>query len=206
MIAQTHHTLSLVIGAMTILQDDDGRYSLRDLHNAAGGEKRHQPNSFLRLAQTQEFIEALVNSANSRSLRTESSGEGDALPAQLEPFKTTEGRSGGTFVVKELVYAYAMWISAAFSLRVIRAYDAMVMTGRGRNLSVDMSVNNWKGLMSLGRGMLKDLASCADLGVAQGIYGALLHVNRVCGVTTPPLDRLAPGLRQQILNLEGGAA
>jgi hypothetical protein len=53
--------------------------------------------------------------------------------SQIWPVKTIEGRSGGTYVVKELAIDYASWISAGFRLRVIRAYDAMVMAGSSRN-------------------------------------------------------------------------
>jgi hypothetical protein len=94
-----------VIAGTAIRKDDAGRYCLNDLHRAAGGEKRHRPAYWLENAQTKELI-AEISIAG--------------IPA-------IESKQGlGTHVVKELVYAYAMWISAAFHLKVIRAYDAMV--------------------------------------------------------------------------------
>lgn len=109
----------LTIANVAIRQDAAGRFCLNDLHRAAGGEKRHQPSDWLRLQQTQELLTELDNSGDSRNYALSS-----------EP-----GRYGGTFVGKELVYAYAMWVSPAFHLKVIRFYDTMVVGANPAPLS-----------------------------------------------------------------------
>lgn len=97
---------SLTITGIGIRQDADGRYSLNDLHRAAGGEQRHQPRYFLANQQTVELIAELGDSGNPLSV-------------------VRGGADQGTYAARELVYAYAMWISPAFHLQVIRAYDAL---------------------------------------------------------------------------------
>lgn len=113
------NTQYLVIGNLSIRQDEDGRYCLNDLHKASGNNKKHQPTNFLRSDQTKELVveidTELYDVGNPASC---SSNMRSCL-------KTVNGV--GTFAAKELVYAYAMWISAKFHLTVIRAYDAMVM-------------------------------------------------------------------------------
>ena len=47
---------TLVIADTIIHQDADGRYCINDLHQAAGGEKRHQPSNWLQNQQTIELI------------------------------------------------------------------------------------------------------------------------------------------------------
>ena len=101
---------TLVLATVLIRQDAQGRYCLNDLHKASGSLDKDQPSMFLRNKQTQDLAQEL-NYANLQS---------------LEAIQTIEGRKGGTYVVKELVYAYAMWISPRFHLQVIRAYDELV--------------------------------------------------------------------------------
>lgn len=102
----------LVIDGVSVRRDIDGRYCLNDLHRAAGGEKRHQPSNWASLSQTQELI-AEISSA------PEITG--------ADPIATIAGGNNqGTFVCKELVYSYAMWISPAFHLKVIRTFDKVV--------------------------------------------------------------------------------
>lgn len=108
----------LTIGEITIRQDEDGRYCLNDLHKAGGNQAKHKPANFLRIEQTQELIAEIDGSSNSQ-------GEETSFSYMRSCLKTINGV--GTFAAKELVYAYAMWISAKFHLTVIRAYDAMVM-------------------------------------------------------------------------------
>lgn len=102
-------TNSLVVADISVKIDAEGRYCLNDLHRAAGGESRHEPNRYLRGQQAIELIEEL-------------------LTTQI-PVVSLEGRYGGTYVCKELIYAYAMWISPSFHLKVIRAYDEIATQG-----------------------------------------------------------------------------
>ena len=88
----------------------EGRFSLNDFHRAAGGEDKHKPANWMRLDSTQALVEEISNCSDVSS---------------KNPINSKEGRYGGTYVCKELVYAYAMWISAAFQLKVIRAFDAL---------------------------------------------------------------------------------
>ena len=104
----------LVIGDFSIRQDKDGRYCLNDFHKASGELEKHKPPFWLRNEQTKDLIIELQN-CNSGYTPIES-------PVNV----IRGGANQGTYVVKELVYAYAMWISAKFHLQVIRAYDSMV--------------------------------------------------------------------------------
>lgn len=140
----------LVIADTSIRVDAAGRFSLNDLHRAAGGQKRHGPSYWLATKQAEALIAELQTTGI--------------------PVDKSEGRAGGTFVCKELVYAYAMWISPAFHLKVIRAYDALV----SRPPTQDPAV--------------AQLANLILKGLEAQLQGRLL------GVTAEPRQSSLPGL------------
>lgn len=100
----------VIINSVNVRVNDDGLYSLNDLHKSSGGERKHQIPNFLRHQTTKDIISELSNSSYSRSYK--------------DIVNKTAGRYGGTWVCKELVYSYAMWVSAKFQLRVIQTFDA----------------------------------------------------------------------------------
>ncbi|MCX8650962.1 KilA-N domain-containing protein [Gilliamella sp. B2776] len=76
-------------------------------------DKSKQPSNWLRLDSTQELIQELEHSSNMRT-------EQKAIEV------INGGNYRGTYVCKELVYAYAMWINARFHLYVIRTFDEVI--------------------------------------------------------------------------------
>lgn len=99
------------IDGALIRQDKQGRFCLNDLHKASGGDVKNKPSNFLQNEKTRELVEELFDAGNPSSVN-------------IEPVSAIRGGpEQGTYVVKELVYAYTMWISAAFHLKVIRTFD-----------------------------------------------------------------------------------
>jgi len=97
----------LKINGVDITTDSDGRFSLNDLHKAAGGSDKQKPALFYRSNSFKSVVEILK--VQNRTFK---------------PIVKKQGRyKGGTWVCKELVYKYAMWINAEFEVLVIQTFD-----------------------------------------------------------------------------------
>jgi len=113
----------------------DGLYSLNDLHRASGGNPKHKPANFMRVDATKGLITEIGRCSDmSNGIKSTA-------------YKTVQGgnsKNKGTWVCKELVYSYAMWISPKFALTVIRTFDAVVnkqlASEQLNNLCYDLSL------------------------------------------------------------------
>lgn len=114
------------------IRSSNGLYSLNDLHRASGSNPTHKPANFIRLETTQELIREIHQTPDlaftKQTDRCSDLSNDKQTSSELRyAIKTKQGgKNQGTWVCKELVYSYAMWISAKFHLQVIRAFDAMV--------------------------------------------------------------------------------
>ena len=96
---------NLIIADTVIRKSDDGLYCLNDLHKASGDNKKDRPQYWLATKQAKEMVAELSIAG---------------IPA----IQVKQGL--GSWVVKELVYSYTMWISAKFAIHVIKTYDSLV--------------------------------------------------------------------------------
>lgn len=79
----------ITIANTAIHQDTHGRFSLNDLHKAAGGEPKHRPSRWLDNPKTKEVIDEISSAG---------------IPALVS---INGGKARGTYGCRELVYAYA---------------------------------------------------------------------------------------------------
>lgn len=114
MLAQFNQNQKTIeIDGAVINLDQFGRYCINDLHKAAvksgANARTKEPSKFLANTQIVELIQEIIDTQN----------------MGIAPVESIRGGLGqGTYVVKQLVYAYAMWISPSFNLKVINTFDA----------------------------------------------------------------------------------
>lgn len=94
----------------------DNLYCLTDLYRASGSNQKHRPKYFLANRQTKELIEVIQKGG-------------------ITPIMTKGGRSGGTYAHKNIVYLYAMWISAEFANHVISVFDGVQSGQQGQEVT-----------------------------------------------------------------------
>lgn len=159
---------NLIVSNTPIRQDAEGRFCLNDFHHASGGAKKNGPSYWLALKQTQDLISELSTTGIS--------------------VVTLEGSNGGTFVCRELVYSYAMWISPSFHIRVIRTFDAVV---NGDKAPPDnaVAIEAYKAAYSI-------LMTVPGLDQAMAAACTLRCIQNATGTSMEDMRRLLPSLQE----------
>ncbi|EAX6626048.1 KilA-N domain-containing protein [Salmonella enterica] len=115
---------TVVVNGVSVRVDEEGRYSLNDLHAAAvaNGEatESQRPSVFLRSAQIKRFVNALkVKAPKSAS-------------EQIQPLRVIKGgEESGAWGVELLAIRYAAWIKPEFEIEVYEVFRTVVRLGVG---------------------------------------------------------------------------
>ncbi len=93
------------IAGIKISQNENGLWSLNDLHRASGGNPNQRPRDFLDTERAKRLIEALSQPGDSRHIIIGISGP-----------------HGGTFGVKHVLVAYSIYLSVEMEVAVQGAF------------------------------------------------------------------------------------
>lgn len=106
---ENNNAVAVFISGSKISCDENGLYSLNDLHKASGGEKRHRPNYWLNLESTKEVLEEISKKTDAVITATKRGG-----------------KDQGTFVNDILLSMYASWISPKMHIRVYEIFTQTI--------------------------------------------------------------------------------
>ncbi|HCL5074990.1 TPA: KilA-N domain-containing protein [Salmonella enterica] len=110
------------VNGVSVRVDEEGRYSLNDLHAAAvaNGEatESQRPSVFLRSAQIKRFVKAL----KAKALKSASE--------ENQPLRVIKGgEESGAWGVELLAIRYAAWIKPEFEIEVYEVFRTVVRLG-----------------------------------------------------------------------------
>jgi len=97
----------LTIANVTISQNENGLYSLTDLHKANGGGANKAPSQFLRTKRVQRLISEL-----------------ESVRSTPEVLNITDGTYGGTFGSVHVLIAYAEYLATKIGMETVAAFIA----------------------------------------------------------------------------------
>lgn len=116
---------SITIGDITIHQSENGLYLLTDLWKASGSARKDRPEKWLNLVSTQRYLKFLEKQERGNLQNEDVTKTGSLNKSSFFEIILGKGKPQGTYVSKELVYSYAMWVSCEYHHLVVSTFDAL---------------------------------------------------------------------------------
>lgn len=115
----------LILSNSQIAINEDGLYSLNDLHKLSGANHKHLPSQFLRAKSTKEYMDIVKKSEQGAEVIRSSSGR----------------HGGGTWVSPLILMKYASWISLELEFALfksLRNSESVSVFDLARNIDFDI--------------------------------------------------------------------